>query len=179
MRLVRAFSTFLPTAIASGSLSMRLGRLADSLQAAARFRTALRSRGRRRSVREANLGDDEKPSRSQHSLDSLLRASAFCAMKETAMASTNRTIEGHHITGMTVSGWRVVWGVLLIIAGVLAVLMPGVAALATAFAVVMLPLAGDRIPRAAGRCIPVRQRYRARRPGVPHEAAARLGMGAI
>ena len=58
------------------------------------------------------------------------------------MASTNRTIEGHHITGMTVSGWRVVWGVLLIIAGVLAVLMPGVAALATAFAVVMLPLAG-------------------------------------
>ena len=34
--------------------------------------------------------------------------------------------------GASGSGWQVVWGVLLIVAGILAVLMPGVAALATA-----------------------------------------------
>jgi hypothetical protein len=30
------------------------------------------------------------------------------------------------------SGWQVIWGVLLIVSGILAVLMPGIAALATA-----------------------------------------------
>ena len=34
--------------------------------------------------------------------------------------------------GTSGSGWQVVWGVLLIVSGVLAVLMPGIAALATA-----------------------------------------------
>ena len=49
------------------------------------------------------------------------------------MANANETGAVHAAAATAPgSGWKIVWGVLLIIAGILAVLMPGVAALATA-----------------------------------------------
>jgi uncharacterized membrane protein HdeD (DUF308 family) len=48
------------------------------------------------------------------------------------MTETIRTNAGDTTGRVGGSGWQVVWGILLIIAGILAVLMPGVAALATA-----------------------------------------------
>ncbi len=47
------------------------------------------------------------------------------------MANAKDAAPGAHL-GTSGAGWQVVWGVLLILAGVLAVLMPGIAALATA-----------------------------------------------
>lgn len=47
------------------------------------------------------------------------------------MANAKDAAPGAHL-GTSGAGWPVVWGVLLILAGVLAVLMPGIAALATA-----------------------------------------------
>jgi len=47
------------------------------------------------------------------------------------MANTT-SIDTHRDLSAPRTGWHVVWGILLIVAGVLAVLMPGIAALATA-----------------------------------------------
>jgi uncharacterized membrane protein HdeD (DUF308 family) len=47
------------------------------------------------------------------------------------MANTT-SIDTHRDVPAAGTGWHVVWGILLIVAGVLAVLMPGIAALATA-----------------------------------------------
>ena len=47
------------------------------------------------------------------------------------MANTT-SIDTHRDLPAPGTGWHVVWGILLIVAGVLAVLMPGIAALATA-----------------------------------------------
>jgi uncharacterized membrane protein HdeD (DUF308 family) len=47
------------------------------------------------------------------------------------MANAKNATTGAHLSASG-SGWQVVWGVLLILSGVLAVLMPGIAALATA-----------------------------------------------
>jgi uncharacterized membrane protein HdeD (DUF308 family) len=49
------------------------------------------------------------------------------------MANTTQTNLGNAATGPAASsGWQLFWGILLILAGILAVIMPGVAALATA-----------------------------------------------
>jgi len=47
------------------------------------------------------------------------------------MANTT-SVDTHRDLPASGTGWHVVWGILLIVAGVLAVLMPGIAALATA-----------------------------------------------
>ncbi len=64
------------------------------------------------------------------------------------MANSNATMAPHRAAaGIPGSGWQVVWGILLIVAGVLAVMMPVVAAFATAlvFAWVLIVAGGCEI----------------------------------